>query len=384
VKLAMYDPSQPSTDGSFWSWRAPSIDQKLLDSLYYDFAKYNRPEDPSQLSDSSIVGGFVALTPDRVFAYRFGNGGRDARGRPGRFVMVVASLRVDQSRVCGLAAVMTCPVFAAALAKAPFSCPVPAPAELEIDVITPPSRVDLVLVAKAIREERLELSGPEAMREAAEVCGSLPADRQWRCSLRVDDDVCIAVVECPRVAEKPALPPPILSPIKPSVPAPPESRTSVRVVSPLAFWNWWRHASRPLRHAVAALLIVSVCVLLWEGHQTGHGGIAPLPGNNGGRFQPMQPDRLRHPSSQEADMPDQWKPPANSTMKSKSGDWPPVQVPSPQNRGTFEGAKPLISSTTEQQLPRVWAVTIVCIGTIMAIVMWLVRRKLASRPRRGR
>lgn len=88
VHLALYDPSRPSQDGSFWSWRSSALHRTLLDRLYYDFASANRPDDPGTITASTIVGGFAQLTRDWICVYRFGNGGRDAHGRPGRFVIV--------------------------------------------------------------------------------------------------------------------------------------------------------------------------------------------------------------------------------------------------------------------------------------------------------
>ena len=207
IALAIFDPSQPAPDGSFWSWRAASLDRKLLDRLYYDVAIGNRPEDPNQLDDSVVIGGFAAFAPDWLFAYRFGNGGRDARGRPGRFVMVIAGVRLDQASGIDLSMLMTCPAVVDVLIKAAYSCPVPAPAELDVDVIVQPSRVDPVLVAKALRDERLELSGPEAVSQAVSLCVSLPIDRQWSCRLRMDREGNYAVVECPQGTEKSIAPP---------------------------------------------------------------------------------------------------------------------------------------------------------------------------------
>ena len=90
--IALYDPSQPSKDGAFWSWHAPELDPKLLNRLYYDVAVQGRPDDPNRLDDGTIVGGIAQLTPEWACVYRFGNGGRDLRRRPGRFVMLAAFL----------------------------------------------------------------------------------------------------------------------------------------------------------------------------------------------------------------------------------------------------------------------------------------------------
>ena len=65
--LAIYDPSQPSGDGTFWSWRSTSLDLNQLDNLYYGFAKNNRPESPNQLAQATIIGGFVHFHNNMVY-----------------------------------------------------------------------------------------------------------------------------------------------------------------------------------------------------------------------------------------------------------------------------------------------------------------------------
>ena len=199
LAIAMYDPAQPSTDGSFWCWRAPSIDRRLLDQLYYDVATSNRPDDPSQLVDSMVVGGFARLAADCIFVYRYGNGGRDAHGRAGRFVMAVAAVQPGHAFDGNLAAVMRCDSFTEALSKAAYLRPVPTPENLEIDFATEPVAGDPVLVAKALRNGRLELSGPEAVTQAAGLCAGLPVDQLWTCRVSVDLRGSCAVVECPVV-----------------------------------------------------------------------------------------------------------------------------------------------------------------------------------------
>lgn len=205
VSLALYDPSQPSSDGSYWSWRASCLDRNSLDQLFYKVATSDRPDDPGRLGPSNVVGGLARVAPDWIYAYRYGDGGRDVRGRPGRFVMVVVGFRMEDAHGIDLKAIMTCPAMVETLANAPLSDPVPAPEELEFDVATQPSRVDPVLVAKALRGERLELCGPEAVAQAGALCAGLPMNRLWTCRLGVNNHEAFAVVECPREEEEPGL-----------------------------------------------------------------------------------------------------------------------------------------------------------------------------------
>ncbi len=197
VALALYDPSRPAPNGSFWVWRSARLDRGLLDRLYYDIASSCRPNDPNRLEPSAVVGGFARLTPQWVFAYRFGNGGRDAHGRLGRFVMVVAAVRLDEARDNDLSLLLTCAPVVDVLNRAPLSRPVSAPAELEFEITAPGVNVESSLVARVIAEQRLELSGSNALAQAGSVCGSLPADRHWTCRVQVDGQGSAAVIECP-------------------------------------------------------------------------------------------------------------------------------------------------------------------------------------------
>lgn len=112
--------------------------------------------------------------------------------------MVVAGLRSEEASGTDLAALITGEPIAELLKKARSSRPVPAPDELEFDIgCDPPNRpahVDPALIANALQHERLELSGPEIVFRAAALCGSLPSDRNWSCSLNTQDGR--AVVEC--------------------------------------------------------------------------------------------------------------------------------------------------------------------------------------------
>ena len=206
--LAIYDPSQPSGDGTFWSWRSTSLDLNQLDNLYYGFAKNNRPESPNQLAQATIIGGFVHFHNNMVYAYRFGNGGHDIHGRPERFVMIVAGMVLDPSESIDLAGLLNCQTVVDILAKAPTTCPMPAPAELEIEVPENLFSADIVFIAKVLRGERLEFSGPEALLQASAVCGSLPVDRFWKCQVSMKGKMPFAVVEL--VPQKPKTIAPVL------------------------------------------------------------------------------------------------------------------------------------------------------------------------------
>jgi hypothetical protein len=366
VMLAMYDPSQPSADGSFWSWRAPRLSRTLLDRLYYDVAVANRPQDPSQLRDSSIIGGFAGFGTGHVFAYRFGNGGRDAHGRSGRFVIIVACMQADQAARSDLLSIITCPVVVELLTKATYSRPVPVPSELEIDVTERPSRVDPILVVKALRNERLELSGPEAAYQAAGVCASLPADRQWWCRLRVDDQGSLAIVECPPAGGKPVLP--VITP------ANAEPIADVRaqpagggVGSPNMLGRW----------VVFGLLTVAVAAGWWLWDHRGLEVTRSPSGNNSGQSSTQSGVSIP-PSTREVGGANVLQPGATPSSGTK-GFPPPIQSPPRQIQELPERGQPQSSALVEQRADGIWPVTFACCGGMLAIALLLRSRKSQRR-----
>jgi len=273
VLLALYDPSQPSADGSFWSWYSPNLDRKLLDRLYYDIASVNRPSDPNQLAPTSVIGGFASMSSGYVFVYRFGDGGRDAHGRPGRFVLLVAAVKTGQLRGEDLAEIITCPVFEELLALAPSHCPVPMPSKLEFIVDAPDSHIDLMPLATVLMHGYLELSGADVVSQAAHICASLPLGREWQCHIRLEGDTSEAVM---------ILSPANQLPVQASLASSEQSLTGTGASKPIGIkakrrffrltWN-----RRRTRIAMVALMgIIAMVVVLMKRQTVSETDTAPL------------------------------------------------------------------------------------------------------------
>lgn len=197
ILTALFDPSQPSPDGSFWSWHAPGLDRRLLDQLYYDVAAKGIPADPSRLTDQALIGGIVQLTPQWICVWRFANGGRDTHGRPGRFVMFTAFVKRNEADGVDLTPLLTCKVANDVLGQALTGRPVPAPAVLECDFHLELVHADPLVITKILREGRLELTGDVSFAQAGAICANLPEDRQWVCRLHKEPGKINAVFECP-------------------------------------------------------------------------------------------------------------------------------------------------------------------------------------------
>uniref|UniRef100_A0A7C4QR57 Uncharacterized protein n=1 Tax=Schlesneria paludicola TaxID=360056 RepID=A0A7C4QR57_9PLAN len=185
IHFAVYDPSEHSGQGSYWSWHAEALDRHLLDRLYYEVARHNRPRDPNALDQQTIVGGFARIESKWIFGYRFGNGGRDALGRPGRFVLMVAAVPTEQARQSDLTRLVDLEAIRQVIAAAPHHRPIKPPEQLSTHVTGELLEADPAVMQRVEGTGRRALTGPDVLRQAAAVCANLPADWLWMCQLKV-------------------------------------------------------------------------------------------------------------------------------------------------------------------------------------------------------
>ncbi len=195
VRLALFDPSEPASDGSFWTWSASGIDRRLLDHLYYDIAVKSRPAAPNRLGDRKVVGGIAQLTPLWACAWRFANAGRDKHGRPEHFVMLAAFVVRDRVDGIDLTPILTCDIVNRILAQAPAVQPIPPSADLEFDLHVRATAMKHREVATVL-ERGITLSGEEAIAEAGAICAHLPVGRQWACRILGESDTVNIALTC--------------------------------------------------------------------------------------------------------------------------------------------------------------------------------------------
>ncbi|WP_425619502.1 hypothetical protein NA78x_002904 [Anatilimnocola sp. NA78] len=88
IYLALYDPAFQAADGTYWTWHHPVLSLELLAQTYYEGLAADLPPDPSALTESVVWGGMVDVNREWRCYYRFLDGGRDTRGRPGRYVVL--------------------------------------------------------------------------------------------------------------------------------------------------------------------------------------------------------------------------------------------------------------------------------------------------------
>src|ERR1035437_5694070 len=127
VHFAIFDPSVPQSNGSYWTCGSDTISPALLDRVYYEYAHEQRPQDPSSLLGTDLLGGCAGVDETWCCWYRFVDGGRDLRGRPGRFIILAAFIsRMDMvGRDC--LGVLQSGTFQSLAGSAPITCPLVPP-----------------------------------------------------------------------------------------------------------------------------------------------------------------------------------------------------------------------------------------------------------------
>ena len=144
IHLALYDPSFLGSNRSYWTWSSSIIPDRLLDECYYRFLIKQKPEKPEQIHKNDLFGGIIELQ-NWVVVYRFYNGGRDLRDRPGRYVILTGWIKRNETLHRAPSKIFSSAVFESFAWNAP-QCPVPQPDSLDIDVSgTPVKRPSIAI-----------------------------------------------------------------------------------------------------------------------------------------------------------------------------------------------------------------------------------------------
>ncbi|HMO83411.1 MAG TPA: hypothetical protein PKC18_00675 [Lacipirellulaceae bacterium] len=198
--FALYDPGAAARNGSHWTWHSSSLPMSLLDRVFYE-ANEQRPEAPSALTTENVWGGVARIDDAYVAVYRFADGGRDRLGRPGRWVLVVAFVRISDAIGKDLLPLLNLPEFERIVRGAPHECPVVAPAMLEIELTHWPV-IEQTRYFKGLSERRGDLYLAHAA-EAGQRMAMATANQWWRCTVRIhDSEQCVQFEELSQAAPR--------------------------------------------------------------------------------------------------------------------------------------------------------------------------------------
>jgi hypothetical protein len=183
VCLAVYDPAFQAADGSYWTWHAPELNDRLLATTYYELLFSKIPPDPNQLSVNQLWAGMGDVSDEWRCYFRFVNGGRDQRGRPGRFVVLCVFVARADCRFCDPLELLQGEEFERLTHQAPKECPLVA-GQLQLILEPSPTSADPILLAELISVGRLRHTGAGAVQRVAKLIPGLPPDRRWQATLR--------------------------------------------------------------------------------------------------------------------------------------------------------------------------------------------------------
>lgn len=97
--LAAYDPSLVTSSGDYWAWRSLKLDRRTVEEHHTRIELQHSFDAASPWEANQLCGGCLAIGSEWCCFYRYFAGGRDRRGRPGRFVLVCCFVALDQAGV---------------------------------------------------------------------------------------------------------------------------------------------------------------------------------------------------------------------------------------------------------------------------------------------
>lgn len=225
VFLALYDPAFQAPDGSYWTWHAPELSDRMLATTYYELLVSNIPNSPNELVADDLWAGMGDVNDEWRCYFRFVNGGRDQRGRPGRYVVICAFVSRVDCRMRAPLDLLQGDEFQILAQRAPGECPL-AVGQLQITVGPAPATADPVVLAEVISAGRFLCNDAGAVHRAADLLQSLPADRRWQATLRdVGGERCAEIRlrvqrrDCPPPSDPPTTKISVNEPVRP-IPSP--------------------------------------------------------------------------------------------------------------------------------------------------------------------
>lgn len=181
-QLALYDAAYHAGGGSYWTWKHPELAEDLLDRFYYDFARLCSADEANVAHDNNIEEGCARIDENYFCWYQWLNGGHDLRGRPGRRVLLCAFSSEPSDLGLDYSAVMETATFQQ-LAALAHTCPVSAPAFLELEIEGHLVQRNDEEVSNLERQLVLDLHSLCAIRDAAAIYAWLPPSHQWHCQI---------------------------------------------------------------------------------------------------------------------------------------------------------------------------------------------------------
>ena len=212
--LAAFDPADPSPSKKYWAWHHSSIPADVLDHAYYGVLAKQIPVNIEALDRGDVCAGATTVEGGWLCWYRFYHGGRDTRGRPGRYVILCL---FTQGKDAGTMLLSGFPNLSEwnKISRDVVRNPIPVPPSLDVDVEVQPPAIDVnpIDLKQFLEIGKAIFSEPLAWEKALALIPCIPESHGWHCLIMSLNGVCQAEVHIERRVAPPEKVAPVVQPV---------------------------------------------------------------------------------------------------------------------------------------------------------------------------
>lgn len=168
MHLAAYTAPQNGSPGLRWVWNDRLLAGDVLNAAYVvASAAAGKVTSLGELG-ARTVAGLACVDGIWVVAYRFRDGGRDSRGRLGRFILAAAFFRRTALGLNDVSAIFSDKRFTEIDEQPPLS--------MTMEIAAQPVTHDPGLLQNLLRDGAVDLQGNDALSQGCRLCAALPPD----------------------------------------------------------------------------------------------------------------------------------------------------------------------------------------------------------------
>ena len=100
IHYALYDPSHNTGGGNYWTWYAETLPLEMLQMFCRDVAVKHLQENSFDMANPNFWDNFaptIVRYRDWTVIYRFYSGGKDKSNRPGRYIILTAWIKTEET-----------------------------------------------------------------------------------------------------------------------------------------------------------------------------------------------------------------------------------------------------------------------------------------------
>jgi hypothetical protein len=188
LRLALFDQGYTPVGGQHWTWYDSALSAGCLDGFLYSVFNPAMERGVGRDSSNALIGGFASIDKEWCCWFRVFDGGLDLRGRPGRYLVLIAFCTRQEARGVDATWVLRLGPFSTIAVVAAAPPPLPALPELVLQVNAPVVSTRRDMDASLRADGPLNFSGADELRAAAAACSHLPDEDHWLLLIRGDLD----------------------------------------------------------------------------------------------------------------------------------------------------------------------------------------------------